>query len=425
MGTEAAPIVVRAAPGARPVLVGAAGEDVLELGGSYFTLRGLELRGGDRGVRLTSVDHATIEDLKIHDVGDIGISCNQPAARCAFVTLRRNEIFATGKTGAATGEGIALGCDAAACGFRDALIEGNYIHDLGGTRGGGIEIQPGATNTVLRDNVVVRTKTPGIGIHGYTAGGTPNVVERNLVWITVGDGIQLVGHARVRNNVVLGAGGSGIHSRAAGGHMPTDLQIVNNTVVDAGTACLRAGDWAGAADQVIANNALYCEAGAALDLAGGAPDAHLVANIGRGTSNAAAGFVPGRSLTEDLSAPGSGDVYPREGSPLENAGNGSIAPNSDFDGCARRGSRSEVGAYERTSIGMRVWPADEGFKPVASCDVAAPDGGGGGDGGNMPPGDGGCCETGGGSAISSSVPAALVLLAIRRRRRAGAAPRAS
>jgi hypothetical protein len=417
-GTEAAPIVVRAAPGARPVIVGAPDQNVLDLGGSYFTLRGFELRGGSHGVRLGATDHATLEDLVLHDLGDVGISCNRPGQDCAFITLRRNEIYATGKAG--TGEGMYLGCTSAACVFRDSLVERNYVHDLGGTQGDGIEVKTGASNVVVRDNVIVRSKYPGITMYGFAGSAPPNIVERNLVWTTQDNGIQIVGQVRVRNNIVLGAAANGIHSKASDGCLPIDLEIVNNTVVDAGVACLKSNDWATAAGQLVANNALYCEAGAAIDLNGGAPSAMLAANVGRGTNNAVTGYAPGRSVTEDLTAPGSGDVYPRAGSPLENTGKGALAPGTDFDGCSRRGSLSEIGAYERTDLGARIWAVAEGIKPAATCGEAAPDGGGGNPGGGdvTPPGDGGCCEAGGRGGLSRGVCAALALLALRRRRRA-------
>jgi hypothetical protein len=391
-------------------------QNVLDVGGSYFTLRGFEIRGGSHGVRLAATDHATLEDLVLHELGDVGISCNRPGQNCSFLTIRRNEIYATGMAG--TGEGMYLGCNDAACIFRDSLVDHNYVHDLGGDQGDGIEVKTGASNVVVRDNVIVRSKFPGITMYGFTGNAPPNIVERNLVWITADNGIQIVGQVRVRNNIVLGAAANGIHSKASQGHVPTDLDIVNNTVVDAGAACLKANDWAGATGQRIANNALYCEAGAAIDLNGGAPNAMLAANVGRGTSNAAMGYAAGRSVTEDLTAPGSGDVYPRAGSPLENMGNGSLAPSTDFDGCSRRGAISEVGAYERTEVGMRSWVIAESFKPSATCGEVMPDGDGGMPGDSTPPGDGGCCETGGGGAPASGLGAALVLLAMRRRRRA-------
>ena len=165
-GTEAAPIVVRAAPGARPVIAGTPAQNVLDLGGSYFTLRGFEIRGGSHGIRLAATDHATLEDLVLHDLGDVGISCNRPAQSCAFLTIRRNEIYDTGKAG--TGEGMYLGCTAAACTLRDSLVERNFVHDTGGDQGDGIEIKWGSWSNVVRDKVIVRSRFPGIFVYGST-----------------------------------------------------------------------------------------------------------------------------------------------------------------------------------------------------------------------------------------------------------------
>jgi len=420
-GTEAAPIVVRAAPGARPVIAGTPSQNVIDLGGSHFTLRGFEIKGGSHGVRLGTTDHATLEDLVLHDLGDVGISCNRPGQSCSFVTIRGTEIYDTGKQ-AGTGEGLYLGCSDASCTLRDSLVERNYVHDLGGSQGDGIEVKPGSSNVVVRDNVIVRSKLPGITMYGFTGNGAPNIVERNLVWTTMDNGIQVVGQVRVRNNIVLGAAINGIHSKASSGHVPRDVEIVNNTIVGAGVACLKANDWAGTTGQLVANNALYCEASAAIDLNGGAPAAVLAANVGRGTSNAADGFAPGRSVAEDLTASGSGDVYPRAGSPLENSGKALYAPSTDFDGCARRGSLSEVGAYERTDTGMRVWAVAESFKPLANCGEVAMDGDGAPTGGDVtkPDEGGGCCQAGGGRAAAGRIACAAVVIAamaIRRRRR--------
>ena len=92
-GTDDAPVMVRGAPGeARPVLVGLPEQDIVDLEGSHFTLSHLELRRGGDGLRLGNVDHATFKDLVIHDLEDIGISCNLPGKVCDAVTIRDSEI---------------------------------------------------------------------------------------------------------------------------------------------------------------------------------------------------------------------------------------------------------------------------------------------------------------------------------------------
>ncbi|HEY5935598.1 MAG TPA: right-handed parallel beta-helix repeat-containing protein [Kofleriaceae bacterium] len=409
-GTEASPITVRAADGERPVIVGTPAQNVIDLDGSYFTLRGFEIRGGSHGVRLAATDHAVLEDLVIHDLGDVGISCNRPGLDCSSVTIRRNEIFDTGKAG--PGEGMYLGCNDATCIFRDSIVEHNYVHDIGGDQGDGIEVKTGASGVIVRDNVIVRTKYPGITMYGFAGTGMPNVVERNLVWTTIDNGIQIVGQVRVRNNIVIAAGTNGIQSKASQGHTPDDLEIVNNTIVGAGVACLKSNDWATATGQLVANNAVYCDGKIAIDLNGGAPNAMVVANVGLGTANVPTGFALGRSVAEDLGDPAIGDVYPRAGSPLEGTGDAAHATTNDFDGCPRD-TPVDIGAYERSPEG-RLWAVAEAFKPAPSCGGTASDAGPVADGGIPVGASTGCCN---GHSSSSVVPGLLVGLAMLARRR--------
>src|SRR5262249_55609082 len=153
-------------------------------------------------------DHGTLEDLVIHALGDVGISCNRDGETCDQMTFRHNEIFDTGAAG--TGEGMYLGCNDAACTFSNSIVELNYIHDLGGDQGDGIEIKTGSFGNTVRDNVIVRSNYPGITMYGFAGNGAPNVVERNLVWHTVDNGIQIVGQVVVRNNIVIDCGNNGI-----------------------------------------------------------------------------------------------------------------------------------------------------------------------------------------------------------------------
>jgi Right handed beta helix region len=201
-GTADAPIVVRGAAGERrPVLVGRAPQDVIDLEGSHFTLSHLELRGGDDALRLGNVNHATFEDLQIHAVDDVGISCNLPGHVCDAVTIRDSEIHDTGRR--ESGEGLYLGCHDAGCVFRNGLIENNRVHDMGGGQGDGIEIKAGSYGNTVRGNTVYRTRFPGITVFGDAAPrGKPNRIERNLVWRGRHDGIRVVGRAIVRDNVV-------------------------------------------------------------------------------------------------------------------------------------------------------------------------------------------------------------------------------
>ena len=414
-GTATAPIVIRAADGDRPVIQGDPSQNVINLSGSYFTFRGFEIVGGSHGLRLASVDHATFEDLRLHQLGDVGISCNRPGEMCTAVTIRRCEIYDTGAAG--YGEGLYLGCNDESCRFVDGVIENNYLHDLGGMQGDGIELKPGSWGNQVRDNVIVRANYPAITLYGFTpgAGRGPNVAERNLVWTTQDNGIQLTGQAIIRNNIVIGAGLSGIQSKPSNGYDPHDALIAHNTVVGASDACLKGNGWNVSSNIVAVNNALYCGATNAFRVPEGQGSATVQGNVGLGGSDVTGAVAPGMSEAADLGDPAAALVYPPPGSALIGTGVASEVAD-DFNGTARPNGTPDVGAYEVTTATNPGWIPTEGFKdPVVS---GGGDGGGPGDddddGGDDTGGGGGCCDAGGSPAAGMLL---LVAWAIARRRR--------
>ena len=209
-GTAAAPIVIRGAPGEpRPIVVGPTrAQNIVDVAGSHFTVSHVEFRGGSHGLRLADVDHATLADLVLHDLGDVGISCNRPGDTCDRVTIRGSRIYDTGRLG--TGEGLYLGCQHADCRFENGRVEQNVVHDTGGSQGDGIELKPGSFGNTVRGNVVYRTRFPGITVWGTAAAGRrPNAIERNVVWHAgrgaghIAGGIWTTGRVESRGNVVL------------------------------------------------------------------------------------------------------------------------------------------------------------------------------------------------------------------------------
>jgi hypothetical protein len=299
-----------------------------------------------------------------------------------------------------------LGCNDGHCTFSDSIIERNYVHDLGGTQGDGIEIKGGSFGNVVRDNVIVRSIYPGLTLYTFdpAAGRTPNIVERNLVWHTMDNGIQVTGRAIVRNNIVVDAGASGIASQPNQG-TPSDLEIVHNTVVGAVDSCFRANSWDGATGFVVANNAFYCESTYAIRITS-ATTATVAGNVVLGmVEGATTGFTMGASLTADLGASSAlARVYPPAGSALLDAGDASHTATDDFD-LRPRDAMPDVGAYERTSAGMPAWLVVEGFKELEGTPIdvdggVTTDAGPRADGG--PGVDGGPGADGGGSDASSA-----------------------
>lgn len=366
-GTQAQPIIVRAAPGERPIVRSDPTQNVFNLHGSYFTLRGFEITGGDDGVRLTNTSHVTLEDLRLHTLNNEGINCNITGMPCTATVYRRIEVY---DLMLGIGTAIAMGCQDGSCSPAGATIEGCWFHDLTGMNGVGVAVAAGATGLVIRDNVMERTLGPGIYIGGSTP-GTRNTIERNLVWATGFDnGIQIEGQVVVRNNIVLDAASYGIYSNRSA-QSPDEATIVHNTVVGGttGLGCLRTDNWSTATGNVVANNALYCANTLAIDFVGGAPTAVVAGNIGLGTSNAASGFVTtSGTIASDLGDPATAAVYPPASSALIGAGDPSHGVTDDYNGLPRD-TNPDVGAYEHTTATNPGWPNADGFKPlpVTSC----------------------------------------------------------
>ncbi|MBV8763130.1 MAG: right-handed parallel beta-helix repeat-containing protein, partial [Deltaproteobacteria bacterium] len=281
-GTAAAPIIVRPAPGASPKLTTTAGNNVLDLDGTYVTLRGFEFFGGDIGIRLGADDHITLEDLYIHDMLDQGITCNRPGESCTNVTIRGVEIARSGNT--QTGSGITLGCSDQSCAASNTLVEGCFIHDLMGTAGSGISKWFGDGN-VFRDNVFVRTSGPGIVIQA-SATTQRDVIERNYMNAIGNNDIQVEGWVTVRNNVLIGGAVDGINIRQQSGSAPTNLEVLHNSIIGAANICIHAIGLTGS-PQVLSNNALRCAMGTSLtgvatasaNIAAGANDVGVSPNV--------------------------------------------------------------------------------------------------------------------------------------------------
>jgi uncharacterized protein (TIGR03382 family) len=414
-GTANAPILVQAATGEHVVMLGTPAQNVMNLSGSYFTLDGFEIAGGSHGLRLHSVDHATLSNLVLHDLGDVGISCNFEPETCDVLTIYHNEIYDTGHSG--TGEGMYLGCNDDLCRMTNSTVANNYLHDIGGSQGDGIEIKTGSYNNVVEDNVIVRANYPGITMYGYTGTQPRNQVLRNLVWHTKADnGIQIVGQILVENNLVIDSAANGIQSKPSQNMTPHDAVVRNNTVVGAaGGACMKTNNWSTEAGDVVVNNALYCSGGTAIDLNGGvAADAVVDRNIGLGASTAATGFTAGTGATDfhDIAA----DWYPSQGSPLVNAGRTNTA-SVDFNNTPRTDGMPDVGGYEVTTATNPGWIPTEGFKVIAvggDGPLNAADDFFGMDPGGTP--GGGCCDATSDPTSAGSL-AAFMLLVLRRRRR--------
>ena len=143
-GTARQPIVITAASGESPILTGRGTpqsyrENNLEIeNSSYLAVRGIKFRGGDLGVRFIGANHhVTFEGNEIYETSANALALQ--GGNSDAMIIRRNHIHRTGlyTGGPVTGEGMYLGCHDNSCRITNGLIEGDYIHHLRSTSGGG------------------------------------------------------------------------------------------------------------------------------------------------------------------------------------------------------------------------------------------------------------------------------------------------
>jgi len=374
-GSEAQPIVIRAADGETPILTRPA--DNIDLhnnieieDAAWLEIRGLTFVGGSIGVRFIRGHHVTFEGNEISETGNNALSMN--SGDCDSFTLRRNHIFDTGNSisGPTEGEGMYVGCNNDACRTTNTLIEGNYIHDLKATSGGGndgIEIKPGSHGNIVRHNVIHDTidGTQYPCIFAYGGGDGPNLVEGNVVW-NCGEGIQVVSDAVVRNNLILS---STIRGITAAPHAQVDgvrnVTITNNTIYGH-PSCIYVR-WLGAEDVVLANNALYCGSGTAVDGQGtGEPAAFVRNNFVEGGLNGVDldgfAFVDGGTAEDAFVDPSTMDFWLAQGAVLGGSGLPALSPRRDFN-AVRRSPPHDVGAYDTRGLAANpCWQPGPEFK---------------------------------------------------------------
>ena len=320
-GTEKEPIVIEGR-GRAVITRDDETQNVFNIEGSRFTLRGLEIRGGSRGLVIGAADHVLVTGCEIHATGDAAVTAN--SADTSYLSFEGNHVHDT----RGCGEGFYLGGNNASVVTHHTRVVGNRVHDTGGEQGDGIELKTGSWACVISDNVVERTHYPGILVYGNGGRIERNVVERNVIVGSAEAGIQVAADAIVRNNLVIGARDACIASQPHQDAMPRNLMIVHNTLVNDGV-CFRARAWTGAG-LVFANNALYSRAGRPCDGIGA--DGNVV--------------VPGLSAFVALALDGSArDATPLKGSPLVGAADPAHAVADDLTGALRAGS-VEAGAVD-------------------------------------------------------------------------------
>ena len=366
-GTAQQPIMIRAASGEQPVIeyIGN-GQNIVNVSNSAFvTLDGIEFTGGSRGIRLTASSDITIRNCHVHHTAANAISANDIGSVYARLTIVHNEIDHAG----ATGEGLYLGCNNDDCRIHDSLIANNYIHHLDGpgvSQGDGIEIKAGSYANIVRDNVIHDTNYPGVTLYHTNGNGAPNIIERNVIWASGDNGIQVTADAIVRNNIVLSAVAHGIGIHGSQGGTVGNLDIINNTVLKASGDAIHINDITGSV--LIANNGLYAANGRAVYADGTTALVTMSANVGTGSlSGASGGFDGSGHIGTDFAQANYTGAPPMDlvpaGGRLAGHANGTTLPVDDFN-VRQRHPQVDVGAYRADPLGNTGWSLQAGFKDL-------------------------------------------------------------
>jgi MYXO-CTERM domain-containing protein len=367
-GTADDPIVIRADDGASPLIHRPnANQNIWDLNVEHVTLRGLRFSGGSAGLRFESATNVTIEGCEIFDTADVALRMNDSGQTYENIQILRNHIHDT----SGTGEGMYLGCNNDGCRLANSLIERNYVHHTNGpnvSQGDGIEIKEGSYGNVVRDNVIHDTNYPCLLLYSTVGNGDANLIERNVMWNCGDNGMQVAADATIRNNIVLGAGASGIAMQPHQNGTPDNLTVVHNTVVNSGDAIALRG---ATGTVVIANNAVYSDGGHAIRQQGTLDAVSLAGNVGvGGLSQGSGGLFTGDLAADFVSANyqgGPSNVFPADGGALPSSGSLNRVPELDFNGLPRNGA-PDVGAYRFDADGNPGWTIAPEFKQLASPD---------------------------------------------------------
>lgn len=316
-GTAEAPVWIVAGQGGGVVLTRPDGkQNVLNIGQAarvhHLCLRGIEITGGSHGLRLHLCSEVWVDQCHVHHTGSVCLSANSADTSRLFLT--RNHLH----HGSGHGEGMYLGGNNGTHIMSESVIALNHVHDCKGDQGDGIEVKQGSWGNLIAENDIHDTQYPCITVYG-TAGKPVNIIERNLCRRSADHCIQVQGEAIVRNNLLIGAAGSGLASTDHQGKT-LNLQVVHNTIVNTGHA-FSGGSWNAREGMVLANNILYSRDKNAIHFANGGAGVAIRGNVVLG-SGPRDGTTPGRGL-EDFASLGwdaeNHDATPAQTAPFEKA----------------------------------------------------------------------------------------------------------
>ncbi|PCJ62341.1 MAG: hypothetical protein COA79_04555 [Planctomycetota bacterium] len=338
-GNSTNPIKISAYPGETVILTNPASriQNVINPGAtsiSYVIFEGLEITGGETGIKIYSADHFMIYDCKVYGTGGAAITAN--AADTSYLYFIDNEIYSTDDTG----EAFYIGANNGSKKNSYSYIAGNYIHDIVDTghasfQGDGIELKDGSYGCTIKYNYITNTNYPGIICYGTQKGATDrNIIEENVIMNPVSDyALQFAGQVIVRNNLIINKNYRAVRSANHQNGEPGDIDFVNNTIISTDKA-MSVSNWDGKSNLIVANNYFY--SGISDYIAGSIGSAIDTNNIKVNTLNALVSLNT-TGTNKDLRP------HPSNGTALINGANATYLPTLDIMGRERTES-NDVGA---------------------------------------------------------------------------------
>jgi hypothetical protein len=346
-GRPGAPIVVRASePERRPRIVYAGSSaNVIDVKADHVTLRGLALGPTAPvvdGVRVFGRAGITITECEFSGLGGIAIAVNHVSIN--GLTVTRNVIQNSGATG------MYFGCqEGVECVVSGLLVEGNFIRHVNAPDpeiGYGLQIKLNSTG-IVRNNIILDTKGPGIMIYGAREGIHPSLLERNVVvGSRTSSGIVVAGGpAIVRNNILVQNREAGIALEDYRGRgLLRSIAVVHNSLYRNAAAGISVPEGGRLRDVTIVNNAVHARGGTR-PIPGPRPEIELAGNV---DCTWAPCFVDPEGM----------DFSPLIGSLLSSPGSvraGVWVPVDDYTG-HRRNVPPTVGAVEGRSRPIKLSP---------------------------------------------------------------------
>ena len=262
-GAPGLPIVIRARDlSERPRIVYAGRRsNVIDVRADHVTIRGLAFGPTERdvdGIRIFAREGVTVEDCDFSGLGGIAVVANHFSNR--GLVVRRNTVRDSDATA------MYFGChDGMGCTVTDFLIEDNHIQTVRAPDpeiGYGIQVKLNSRG-VVKGNVVLDTKGPGIMVYGASDGSRPSLVEGNVVvgsqrssGIVIGGGPVVV-----RNNIAIGntVAGIGVEDYGRRGLL-RGVILAHNTLYRNGVGGVMAPP-TGLVDVTVINNAAQAKPG--------------------------------------------------------------------------------------------------------------------------------------------------------------------